>query len=83
MNVPGFTAEASLCTPLAMYRPSGGSGGTIGAVQPAYYQGGVSCEPCNGVLGWRTCCYGPLLKQTCFRERCTPILSPPNLVGFH
>jgi len=36
VRIPGFNAEASFYTSSETYRSSGGSGGTIGAVQPAY-----------------------------------------------
>ena len=36
LGMPGFNAEASLYSSPVTYRSSGGSGGTIGAVRPAY-----------------------------------------------
>jgi hypothetical protein len=38
LRVPGFSAEASLYTSLAIYRSSGGAGGPLGAVQPSIFQ---------------------------------------------
>jgi hypothetical protein len=48
LRMPGFKAETSLYTSTATYRSSGGSGETVGAVQPAvcWCHTPYGLEPC-------------------------------------
>jgi hypothetical protein len=47
LRVPGFNADASLYTSPRSYRSSVGSGGTAGAVQPAFDFGQCDSEFCR------------------------------------
>jgi hypothetical protein len=47
LRIPGFNAEASLYTSPTTYRAGKSSGGTIGAVQPAFDPGWCTSEFCR------------------------------------
>jgi hypothetical protein len=47
VRMPGFNAEASLYISPTAYCSSGSSGGTTGAVKPAYDEGWCTSEYCR------------------------------------
>lgn len=66
LRMPGFNAEASLYTSPVTYHTAGGSGGPIGAVQPA--QGNPCLVRCE-----QQCRHQPYFQycvRRCFYENC-------------